>query len=399
MLRLPNRLARRLALAGAGLCGAPALPAGPARSRALVEALGYVQIDSIRWVERAHHMILFARDRAYRQGHLDRLLERDRALFEHWTHDAAAIPIALYPHWKRRFGREAARLRARWVAWQGGAFLAELDRLRDRLAREGPLAAEDLERPEGLARGGLWAWSPQKTAVEFLWRTGEVAVARRAGFRKVYDLAARVHPGPHAAAPAGEAEHRDWAVRGALDRLQFATAGEIADFWSAVGPDEVKAAAPALGLVTVEVEGADGRPRRFLAPPDLAERAAAAPEPPQGPRILSPFDPLHRNRGRALHLFGFDYRIEIFVPAARRRWGYYVFPVLERDRYAGRIDMKADRAADRLRVTAFWPEPGFRPTRRRLAALERALARQARFAGCAGLDFAPGWLREPGRGG
>ncbi|HEU0221246.1 MAG TPA: crosslink repair DNA glycosylase YcaQ family protein [Paracoccaceae bacterium] len=391
---LPNRLARRLALAGAGLSGGPEGVPGPARLQALIDRLGFVQVDSILTVARAHHLILFARDRSYRPKHLVRLLERDRSLFEHWTHDAAVIPVKLYPHWKPRFALAETRLRERWRGWQGPAFEAETEVLLARLRHEGPLGADDLERPDGHESGGLWNWTPQKAAIEFLWRTGRVAVARREGFRKIYDLAERVLPEAHAAAPPEPDRHLAWAAGTALERLGFGTAGEIAGFWGAVDPAAIRAWAKE-AAEELAIEGADGSLRRVLALPGLAERAAAAPEPPAALRVLSPFDPVLHDRTRAAHLFGFDYRIEIFVPAARRKYGYYVFPLLEGDRFVGRIDMKVDRAAGLLRVSALWPEPGVKFGKARLARLEAELARLARFALCEGVEFADGWLRPP----
>jgi len=198
-----------------------------------------------------------------------------------------------------------------------------------------------------------------------------------------------------------DSETLDWAASGALDRLGFATPGEIAAFWDMVTPAEAKAwvdrARGAGEVIDIEVIGADGRPRRAVARPNVLSDAEAAPEPPRIARILSPFDPLLRDRQRAERLFGFRFRIEVFVPAARRQWGYYVCPVLEGDRLIGRIDLRADRDADLLRVTAFWPEVDAPMGRLRLARLERALERTRRLAGVGSVDLAPGWLREPQR--
>ncbi len=147
-------------------------------------------------------------------------------------------------------------------------------------------------------------------------------------------------------------------------------------------------------MIEIEVEGADGARRRAFARPEVFEAAAAAPEPPGLMRILSPFDPALRDRARAERLFGFFYRIEVFVPAPKRKWGYYVFPVLEGDRLVGRIDMKAERDADRLHVTAFWPEAGVRLGKARRARLEAALDRTRRLADVGRVSFADGWQRE-----
>jgi uncharacterized protein YcaQ len=143
----------------------------------------------------------------------------------------------------------------------------------------------------------------------------------------------------------------------------------------------------------IAVEGADGSRRHSLARPDVLARAADAPAPPGRLRVLSPFDPALRDRARAERLFGFHYRIEVFVPEAQRRYGYYVFPLLEGAGLVGRIDMKARRDAGVLQVRALWPEAGVRFGAGRLARLEVELDRMARFAGCDRVGFDDGWLR------
>ena len=192
----------------------------------------------------------------------------------------------------------------------------------------------------------------------------------------------------------------DWACGAALERLGFATAGEIAGFWGNVTTDEAKAwCAANLGgrVTTVAVAGTGGgRPRRLFARADVAERIAAAPEPPRQIRVINPFDPILRDRKRLERQFGFDYRIEIFVPAARRQYGYYVFPLLEGERFVGRIDMKADRGSDALAIAALWMEPECRLTPARRRRLEAELDRVRRFARVGGLRFADGWLRQDG---
>jgi len=395
---LANRDARRLFLQRHGLSegfGGPLTVDGLA---ARIDALGFVQIDSIQTVARAHHMILSARARAYRPSQLTTLAERRRGLFEHWTHDAAFVPIEFYPHWRLRFERHRERLTERWRKWRRDGFEERFDDVLEHVARSGPVMARDVGGDEPRNSGGWWDWHPSKTALEFLWRTGALAVTGRRNFQKVFDLAERVIPADTLASRPEAEETVDWAARSALDRLGFATTGEIANFWETIFPAEAMAwAEPLVGrdLVQVDVEGADGKVRALLARPDVLEAAAAAPPAPDIVRVLSPFDPALRDRRRAEQLFGFRYRIEIFVPAEKRVYGYYVFPVLEGDRLAGRIDMKRDRDRDALVVTAFWPERGVRAGKGRLARLERELDRQARFAGGASVVFEDGWLKEP----
>jgi hypothetical protein len=373
-------------------------PVGPARGQALhdlIERIGFVQVDSINTVARAHEMILWSRRQAFRPPALKRLLERDRSLWEHWTHDAAILPTRLHGVWQHRFARDAVRLEANWKRWFREGYEAQFDSILNRIARDGPVGTADVGEGEARGRGGWWDWHPSKTALEWLWRTGRLAITRRDGFAKIYDLTERVIPEAHRV-PVPEEAAADWACRSALRHLGFGTSGEIAAYWKAVGPEAAKQwcrDALARGeIVEVEIEGAAGQRRKSLAFPDILD--LRPPEPSPRLRILSPFDPALRDRDRAEFLFGFYYRIEVFVPEAKRVWGYYVFPVLESDRLVGRIDVKAFRDAGALRVRAFWPEAGVRLTKGRRAKLEAELERLAVFAGCARVEFLDGWERE-----
>ncbi|MBS0564595.1 MAG: YcaQ family DNA glycosylase [Proteobacteria bacterium] len=394
--RLENALARRVFLSAQALAEPPVGPARGADLLALIRRLGFVQVDSINTVERAHHMILWTRRQSYRPEALKPLLERDRLLFEHWTHDAAIIPTEFLPFWQLRFARDHARLPDRWEAWQGRAFRDKIEDVLVHVRERGPVGSGDVGTDERRGTGGWWEWHPSKAALEYLWRAGRLAVSRRDGFAKIYDLAERVYP---ACAEAGPEETLDWACRSALERLGFATSGEIAAFWGKIGADEAKAwcaAALARGeIAEILVAGADGSDRRVFCFPGLPETAPAAPDPPDRIRILSPFDPALRDRARTERLFGFHYRIEVFVPEARRRYGYYVFPVLEGARLIGRIDLKCRREEGKLAISAFWPEPGVRMGRLRLERLTAELGRLGRFAGCPDTDFATGWMRDP----
>lgn len=391
--------ARRLFLQLQGLSDPPNRRLGKAGLRDLIQRLGFVQVDSINTVERAHQMILFSRNQTYRPADLKTLLERDRALFENWTHDASIIPVEFYPYWRRRFERERERLLERWRRWHDEAFEHILEDMLALVREEGALLSRDLEKDRPKSGGGWWDWHPSKTALEYHWRCGALAVCGREGFQKRYDLAERVIPAEH---HAGEPPHDealiDWACRGALERLGIATSGELAAFWDIVTPEEAKAwAARHLGrdLIEVELASLDGtRPRKALAAPDIEERLAAAPEAPGRLRVLSPFDPVLRDRKRAQRLFGFDYKIEVFVPAHKRRYGYYVLPLLEGERMVGRIDMKANRPADALEVSGLWWEPGVKASKGRLERLEAELDRVRRFAGVGDVTFLEGWQKE-----
>lgn len=390
---LTNTAARRHFMARHGLAGAGAGPGRGADLAGVIHDLGFVQLDSVNTFARAHDAILWARRRSYRPRALELALARDRAVFEHWTHDAAAIPMAFFPHWRLRFQRDAARLAARWAKDRRAGFMEKSEAVLRHIADNGPCGSGDVGADETRGSGGWWDWHPSKTALEYLWRSGELSVCHRSGFRKVYDLTERVIPAEVLNARPHPQDTVDWLCGAALDRLGFATSGEIAAFWDTVTPQEAKTwTAEALArrdVIEIDVETADGQQRRCLARPDLLD--CPPPEPPGGVRILSPFDPMLRDRARAERLFGFRYRIEIFVPAPKRVYGYYVFPVLEGDRLIGRVDMKRDGGC--LAVRAFWPEPGLRIGDGRRKRLEAELTRAARFGGCDTIRRAPDWLR------
>jgi uncharacterized protein len=395
---LSNAEARRLFLHRHALAEVPKGATTGSSLASLIDSIGFVQVDSINTVERAHHMILWARRQGYRPPALKSLLEQDRALFEHWTHDASILPMSLFPYWKHRFARDTERLHGNWKRWFRDGYEAQFDTILNRIARDGPVSSSDVGEGEARGKGGWWDWHPSKTALEWLWRTGQIAVTRRDGFRKVYDLTENVVPSGIYNTEVGHEALIEWACSSALDRLGFATASEIAKYWYAV--DKKTALAWAEGQIAtgrlrkVMVTEADGTQSPALTRPETYANLQDVPAPPARVRILSPFDPALRDRDRVERLFGFHYRIEVFVPEKQRQFGYYVFPVLEGSQLIGRLDCKAWRAEGCLRVRGFWPEPGVKMGKARLAGLEADLSRLADFAGCARLEFDTDWLRH-----
>jgi uncharacterized protein YcaQ len=399
-LTLNNTAARRIFLDRHALLEAPQGPASGAALLGLIERLGFAQLDSINTLARAHDLILFSRRPRFRPEDLQRLYQRDRVLFEHWTHDAAVIPMEYYPHWQLRRARDAEKLKAQWRTWRRDGFEARLDSVLEHIRTQGPVTSSDVGKEETRGSGGWWDWHPSKTALEYLWRSGALCVVGREGFRKRYDLTERVIDEAlcHPLCPPDDMDAAiDWCCAGALSRLGFATPAELAAFWDHVTIDEAKSWAAgevAEGrLEPILVEGADGVAREALARPGLAADQAIATPPAPRLRVLSPFDPALRDRKRAERLFGFSYRIEVFVPEARRTYGYYVFPILEGDRIVARVDMKAFRDRDVLEVRALWPEAGVRWGKGRHAAFEAELARLIRLAGVSRYAFNDGWLR------
>ncbi len=383
---IDNQSARNLFLAHHALSENPRQKQSRADLLSLIGRIGFVQVDSINTVARAHDMILFARNQTYRPGHLKQLLEADRDLFENWTHDAAIIPTQFFPYWRPRFARSAEQIKERWTNWRRPGFIEMLDEICSHIEQNGATMSRDIGTGEKKSSGGWWDWNPSKTALEYLWRTGKLAICHRYGFQKSYDLTSRVIPARHHEYLPDEKAFIDWACSSALDRLGFATSGEISAFWDSVTPREAgEWCRQNLGdsLIEVEIECADGaKPRRVYARPNLPDLARETSPPPDRIRILSPFDPALRDRKRTERLFSFNYRIEVFVPAPKRQYGYYVFPILEGNRLIGRIDMKCHRDAGSLNVTGLWLEPKVKLSKQRRAKLEAELDRYRRFTGC-----------------
>lgn len=391
--RIPTTTARGLLLRGLDL-NLPPDATGPGEARrarnalSVISALGFVQLDSINVVERAHHHILWTRLPSYRPAMLD-ALQRSGQVFEQWTHDASIIPTPWFPHWRHRFeGRGMGAWVRQKLGKDGPRVLADVRR---RIEREGPLMSKDFEN-HGHKAGAWWDWKPARAALEHLWRTGDLAIAARVNFHKVYDLTERVLPRVREMPTPGRDEHESWACRTALERLGVATAREVSQFWNAIDAKAAAAwcerAAASGEIERVMVEACDAsKPRAAYAVRDWRERARraedAAGRHDAGLRLLSPFDPLVRDRARCRRLFGFDYTFEAFVPEAKRRYGYYVLPILEGDRLVGRLDPKLDRQDSRLTIRGVWWEPGVRVTKQLRRGLDEAVARYAQFLGAA----------------
>ena len=377
-LRIPNRDARRLLLEAQGLATAPT---GPVDLDRLIRGLGFVQLDTIQVVARAHHHILWSRNQNYREPMLNRHLASNRRVFEHFTHDASVIPIDFYPMWRRQFRRLGIALQRR--GWRtDGEGEASQEAILRRIEANGPVSTRDFDTRVAGERG-MWQRPPHKRVLDYLWYTGALTTSHRENFVKFYDLSERVIPVEHRRASVRDEDQVDWLCQAALQRLAFGTEGDIQRFWDAADNSEVRrwCQIRERQLVAVEIEGEDRVWRKAFASSDIETRLAELRAPTSRLRILNPFDPLIRDRSRLKRLFGFDYRVEMFVPADKRRWGYYVYPILEGERFVGRIEVTANRKAGSMTVENFWPEPAVSWTGARQERLEAELLRLARFIG------------------
>ncbi len=388
MESIQSQEARLLLLGAQGMLASPRRPVNSSLLQQLVEELGFVQIDTINVIERAHHLTLLTRLDSYKHQHLAHLLENERTLFEHWTHDASAIPTKWFSHWKPRFERFREKIRRnKW--WQeriGEQPDKVIDRVRRRIATEGAVRSSDFEHKTAKSSSAWWGWKPEKAALEYLWSTGELMVAKREGFQKIYDLTERILPNHHKLSTPIEAEHVEWACSSAIERLVVATPRELAAFWDAISFEQAKewcVESQAMGRIVPVLVASHGleRPRPAFAASNWRERLAALPPPPDRIRLLCPFDPVVRDRARLNRLFGFDYRFEAFVPDAKRKYGYFVMPIMEGDQLIGRLDPKFDRAKGELLIKRVDLEPRVKLTATRKKKLDEALYRLAKFIG------------------
>jgi uncharacterized protein YcaQ len=352
--RITAAAARRITLAAQGFAEPrPGGVVGRRQMRALVDRIGLLQIDSVNVLARAHELPPFTRLGPFRRSLIAESAERHRDLFEFLGHAACLLPTRTQPLWRWRMERSRDTWRGdvdRIERERPGYTQAVLDELRDR----GPLTAAELT-DGGPSKGPWWGWADGKAVLEYLWAAGAVSVAgRRNSFERVYDVTERVIPAEILAAPTPSIEeaHREL-VRIVARALGVATRRDLSNYLY-LRADRTTTAISELveagELTPVEVEG--------WAQPAWLATAARRPRQVQARALLAPFDPLVFDRDRVERVFGMRYRIEIYTPAPKRVYGYYVLPFLLGDTLVGRVDLKADRARRTLLVQAAHGEPG-----------------------------------------
>ena len=375
-VRLDLRAVRRLALARAGLLrpestGLPVRAGrGAARARRaahdVIDRFGYLQLDTVSVAgARSHVLVLMSRLEGFDPELGEQLLQPGEPLFEYWGHAASWLPLELYP--AMQFRREAFRTHPWW-----GDVLCEHRALADELLRrieeEGPLKSVELD-PGPSANQGWWGWRPAKKVASALWSSGELAIRERRSFQRSYDLASRVIPEALRRRPLPVDDAFDLLLLRALDGHGWAETPTLRATWyfRKSGPlirSSLQRLCEAGQVVSCALELPDGGRRAgWIRPRDLelADRLRRARPRRDRGVLLSPFDPVLWDRGRVLRLFGFEQKLEIYTPAAQRRWGYFCLPVLAGENLVGRVDLKAHRRSRRLEVLAVHleePRPG-----------------------------------------
>lgn len=353
---LTLREARRLALRAQGFGSQPKGGAGLAGLYRQAARLGVLQIDSVNALVRSHYLPLFSRLGCYDFTDFDALAwgkGRARKLYECWAHEASLVPAEVWTelHWRRELARQGVgiyRQLARFAVEQPQVVAETLAAV----VQRGPLGAGSLAQRTDKA-GPWWDWSPTKLALEWLFAAGEVTVAGRRGFERLYDLPERVLPAAILAAPVPTpaAARRALLLRSAR-ALGVASEGQLRDYFR-LSPADARQGIAELreegSLQPIQVQG-------WSKPAYVAETPNPG-RPVQAVALLSPFDSLVWERERTEQLFDFRYRLELYTPAPKRVYGYYVLPFLYRERLAARVDLRAERAQSRLAVHAVHLEP------------------------------------------
>ncbi|WP_217569205.1 winged helix-turn-helix domain-containing protein [Mesorhizobium sp. GbtcB19] len=350
--------ARRIALGAQGFNDPR--PGGVPDRRHLARVLsrtGLLQIDSVSAVVRAHYMPLYSRLGPYPLALLDNAaVTRKRAVFEYWAHEASFLPVETYPlmRWRMQRAEQGDEMYLGLAKW-GRERKAMIDEIYKEVAERGPIAASDIEGHKG--NGGWWGWSEAKHAFEWLFWAGRITTAYRRGFERYYDLPGRVLPQAvlDLPVPSVEDAHREL-LRISARSHGVATYGDLRDYFR-LAPGDTKDRIEELvetgELLPVSVAGWDKT--AYL------HKDARFPRKIEARALLAPFDPVVFERTRTEKLFDFRYRIEIYTPAEKRQYGYYVLPFLLGDRLVARVDLRADRPASVLRVHAAYAEAGAPP--------------------------------------
>ena len=356
MRRVGGDRARRLVLGAQGF-GRPR-PSGRVDRRHVRRAMDdmrVLQLDSVNVCVRSHYMPIFSRVGAYDRSIIDNLAYRDRDFFEYWGHEASFVPTRLYPAMRHRMERMGGWKAVRSMMDEHPGFVEAVE---EEVLTHGPLTVGDLNDP-GERTGPWWGYGKGKLALEYLFAKGRIAVDRREKFTRFYSDPEAVVPSELLSAdPIATEEAFRLLVLDGLRGLGIGSAADIGDYWRLHLPTlrPILAAMVDEGEIEqVEVEGWDQT--AYLDP------GASCPRSIDARALRTPFDPITWNRDRALRVFGFHYRIEIYVPEPKRQYGYYVYPFLLGDDLVGRVDLKSHRDRGVLEARASWIEEGEDPQR------------------------------------
>lgn len=377
---------RRLNLHTQLLDGKINIPPGKEGVIRVIEHLGYLQIDTISRVERAHHHILWTRLPDYRPGMVEELQSKDKRVFEYWGHESSYLPMQDYRFYLPRM-RSFSDPAVGWHRDLMDKYQHLTPRILERIREEGPLGSKDFEKPAGTQRGGWWDWKPAKTALELLFWQGKLMVAERRGFQRIYDLTERVLPDWVDTRQPDEIELAKFYVRRALQSLAAAREREIRLHLGGATPALIKKGLDSLieseEVIRIEINEDPRQP--YYALTEVINSKIK--NTPPMVHILSPFDNLLIQRERTLRLFQFDFALECYLPAEKRKVGYFLLPVLWGDRFAARMDVQADRKQKTLVIHNLVMEKKITGMDDFLPLFAQKLAAYRLFNGCEKVKF------------
>jgi len=382
------KTAKRLALSATLPDKKFAFPKGKSGVLSVIEKLGYVQIDTISVIERAHNHTLWSRLPDYSTEMLNELLSVDRKIFEYWGHAMSYLPMSDYRHYIRqmkRFHDPYSKWEKERLAKYGHLMKPALERIR----AEGPLSSKDFESIPVTERKMWENPKPFKVALEMLFWQGEIMVSERRNFQRVFDLTERVLPDDTDTTTPTDDEVGRFLVRRALSAYSIAREKEITEHIFAAKKDVIKKSIAEMiesgEVISIEVKGVEkpdycALTELFNSPPKPKKRKPTV-------HILSPFDNLVIQRERIERLFGFDYKIECYVPPKKRVYGYFVLPILLGEEFVARMDAKADRKKKTLIVRNLVFEDGFDGFEEFLPHFSERLRTFAAFNNCEKVEF------------
>ncbi|QKJ67282.1 winged helix-turn-helix domain-containing protein [Deefgea piscis] len=370
---------RRLALARQGLQSNAIFGQGLNATLAAIEHLGYIQIDTISMIERAHHHVLWTRVADYQPIFLNQLVE-NRQIFEYWFHAAAYLPMRDY-----RFAlhRMAAVRDSTW------AYYRDIDHkimseILLRVRNEGPLRIRDLENTKGKS-GSWWNWGPAKRAMEKLFLQGDLMVCQRIGMEKVYDLSERQLPSGLDMRQPDVVDYAGYLLNSYLRAHSIVTFEQLTHLHTNPALKKTMRELVASKIVTNEIQSLNNSaiPNAYVETDALTQALPAV----TCVHLLSPFDNAIIHRKRLNQLFGYDYKLECYVPAGKRKYGYFCLPILYGEQFVGRMDCKAHRQQQRLEVISIHLEGKIEDWENFVATLLKKLQQFALFNGCVNLDI------------
>ncbi len=392
---IPLPAGRALTLHAQRLAAPPPGPPDADDIYRTIMSLGSLQIDSLQVVARSQYLALWSRLGCYDPALLDGLLfhPEHKRCYEYWKKAASIIPLEHYRYSLPRMQQRRERPRSNWASWLEREEAApSLALVRRRIAREGALRAADFEY-EGERRGSWWDWKPVKSALEHLYNCGELMISDRVNFQRVYDLRERVLPAWVDTTPVSAAEANRHDVEGALRALGITSPASLADYaYMRRGPARAAhAALRAEGkVVTLEGEVSGGGTQELVLHRDRLEdlqRALDGDLPARHTTLLSPFDSLLWSKHHGQLFWNYHHAIELYVPQAKRKWGYFTLPILHRERLVGRLDPKLEREHKTLRIHALHLEPGVEPEEALIEDVAAALRDFMAFHGATRLTF------------